>query len=183
QHVTLWGGIIVGVILLLYGATKFAGHVTARKARKAESKDSKIEFMVSTFHDLVQKLKEKERELDDLRRVAESRAEDIESYNENILQSVPSGVISFDESLRITRVNMAAERILGIFAEDCLQRRYDDIFVGRISEVIGGSDFLERGEVLHVTPSSKRVWLGLSVSPLRNREGSVLGKIMVFTDL
>lgn len=183
QSVTLWGGIIIGVILLLYGASKFAGRVSAQKTRKTENNDSKIEFMVSTFHELVHKLKEKEHELDELRKVAESRAEDIESYNENILQSVPSGVISFDDGLRITRINSAAEKILGICAKECVQKRYDGIFMGRISEIIGGVHFLERAEVLHMTHSGRRVWLGLSVSPLRNRQGLVLGKIMVFTDL
>jgi len=60
---------------------------------------SRVGFVVDTFHELVAKLKEKERELDLLRKKAEDRAAAIEGYNENILQSVPSGVISFDEEL------------------------------------------------------------------------------------
>ena len=62
-----------------------------RTKKSLEVKDeSQVGFVVDTFHDLVSQLKEKERELEVLRKKAEDRAAAIEGYNENILQSVPS---------------------------------------------------------------------------------------------
>ena len=54
---------------------------------------SEVGFVVDTFHDLVARLKEKEKELEKLKAFAEEKAVRMEAYNENILQSVPSGVI------------------------------------------------------------------------------------------
>ncbi|MGE5892807.1 MAG: two-component system sensor histidine kinase NtrB [bacterium] len=181
--VLFWMSIIIALALLFSFVRKAFNKGASGKAKEQEGQDSKIEFMVSTFHELVQKLKEKERELGELKKKAEDRAEDMESYNENILQSVPSGVISFDPELRITHMNSAAEKILGIQAESCLHRFQHEIFHGDVSEVIRNIPFLERGEVLYETPLRKRVWLGLNISPLKNREGETLGKIIIFTDL
>lgn len=75
---------------------------------------SQVGFVVDTFHDLVSQLKDKERELEILKKKAEDRAIAIEGYNENILQSVPSGVISFDDEMRITKMNVSAEKILEV---------------------------------------------------------------------
>ncbi|MDO8746115.1 MAG: PAS domain S-box protein [Thermodesulfovibrionales bacterium] len=97
--------------------------------KKMEQKDtSHVGFVVDTFHDLVSKLKEKEKELEVLKKLAEQRAGDVESYNRNILQSVPSGVISFDRDLRIKTMNSSAEKILGIEAEDAIERNCEELF-------------------------------------------------------
>ncbi|MGW8322504.1 MAG: hypothetical protein ACWGSD_13215 [Thermodesulfobacteriota bacterium] len=70
-----------------------------------------MEFVVGTFQELVAKLKEKERELEELRSRAERRADHYESYSENIFESVPSGLITFDVDgrSRDTRVFEAGE--------------------------------------------------------------------------
>jgi len=155
-----------------------------RKDRsRQDERDSQMSFMVNTFHELVQKLKEKERELEELRSLAEERADNIESYNENILQSVPSGVVSFDSELRITRINAAAERILSVRAADFTGRHYTELFSGRIADLIRERESLVREEVIYESPRTKRLWLGLNISPLKNRKGEPIGRIIVFTDL
>ncbi len=48
------------------------------KKEKSEHKDtSDVGFVVDTFHELVAKLKEKEKELEILKKIAEQRAEDV----------------------------------------------------------------------------------------------------------
>ncbi len=150
---------------------------------KGAEKNTRMDFMVNTFHDLVRKLKEKENELHELKRCAEERAEHVENYNENILQSVPSGVISFDNDLRVTSVNTAAERILAIKADQCIGKPYNDIFHDHISDMILRNDRLAREEVVYESPRHKRLWLGLNISPLKDKSGSPIGKIIIFTDL
>ena len=88
-----------------------------------KKKGSEVGFVVDTFHDLVAKLKEKEKELEKLRGAAEEKAGRMEAYNENILQSVPSGVISIDNSIKIRSINQAAERILGLDAKEAVARK------------------------------------------------------------
>ena len=78
-----------------------------RKMLKSEGNDnekSEVGFVVDTFQDLVGQLKEKEKELERLRASAEEKADSIEAYNANILQSVPSGVVSIDNEMRIRSI-------------------------------------------------------------------------------
>jgi len=152
--------------------------------KSLEQKDaSKVGFVVDTFHELVSQLKEKERELEVLRKKAEDRATAIEGYNENILQSVPSGVISFDEEMRITKVNHAAEKILEIKGETILGKYHKDVLNRPITDFLSDRKIIERGEISYTTSSGKRIWLGLTLSPLKDKEGAKIGQILIFTDL
>ena len=155
-----------------------------KTSKNIEQKDvSRVGFVVDTFHELVSQLKEKEKELEVLRKNAEDRAIAIEGYNENILQSVPSGVISFDEEKRITKVNRAAEKILEMREETVVGRNCADVLSKPITDFLKEKKVVERGETVYTTPSGRRIWLGLTLSPLKDTEGSIIGQILVFTDL
>lgn len=152
--------------------------------KKPEQKDrSQVSFVVDTFHELVSKLKEKEKELEELRKIAEQKADDVESYNKNILQSVPSGVISFDSDLRIKSINFSAERILCLRSGDAIGKSYDEILGAPISNIVRERKSVERGETQYQTSDGRRIWLGLTFSPLRDSLGKEIGNILVFTDL
>ncbi len=173
---------LIGLLLSLSIMRIFIKFYRVKKS--LEEKDaSKVGFVVDTFHDLVSQLKEKEKELETLRNKAEDRATAIEGYNENILQSVPSGVISFDDEMRITKVNLAAEKILEIREESIIGKLHTDVLNKPITDFLNERKLIERGEVSYITPSGKRIWLGLTLSPLKNKEGSTIGQILVFTDL
>ncbi len=173
--------LIAGIVLLFLLRIFIRSY---RLKKIPEQKDvSQVGFVVDTFHELVAQLKEKERELEILREIAEDRAITIEGYNENILQSVPSGVISFDVEMRITKVNQAAEKILEIGGESAIGRHQTDVLNKPITDFLKDKKLIERGETGYTTPSGKRIWLGLTLSPLKDREGSVIGQILVFTDL
>lgn len=173
---------IITIVILIYFV--YIGFKAYRSEKnKKTDKDTQMGFMVNTFQELVQKLKEKERELEEMRRRAEERADNIESYNENILQSVTSGVMSFDRDLRVTSINSSAERMLSVSAEDGIGKSYDEIFSKKISELIRNNESLNREEVIYESPSHSRLWLGLTISPLKDNKGDSIGKILIFTDL
>ncbi|MEK7332417.1 MAG: ATP-binding protein [Nitrospirota bacterium] len=154
------------------------------KKEKSEHKDtSNVGFVVDTFHELVAKLKEKEKELEILKKIAEQRAEDVESYNKNILQSVPSGVISFDRELKIESINSPAEKILELSAESIIGKDYLEALGKAISNILKEGKSVERGEIQYRSSRGRWVWLGLTFSPLRDSEGRDIGHILVFTDL
>ncbi|HWR57270.1 MAG TPA: ATP-binding protein [Thermodesulfovibrionales bacterium] len=155
-----------------------------RKRGEAEKADnSKVGFIVGTFHELVAKLKEKEKELEDLRKKAEERADVIESYNEDILQSVPSGVISLDSSLVVTKINASAEKILNLKAAESVSKGYNEVFGEPLKSILDGKTVVDRKEVQYVTSSGKKVHLGLAITPLMNAKKEAIGQLMVFTDL
>ena len=151
---------------------------------EAKSREvTQVGFVVDTFHELVSKLKEKELQLEDLMKDAEERAWSVELYNENILQSVPSGVVSFDYESRITKMNAAAEAILEMSESDVLMKKYQEVFHSPIVEMIDNRETIERAEISYSTGSRKRIWLGLNVSPLKDSSDNNIGQLLVFTDL
>jgi PAS domain S-box-containing protein len=173
---------LIVAIVFLYFIRTFIRFYSDKK--KLERKDvSQVGFVVDTFHELVSKLKEKEKELEVLRQKAEDKALAIEGYNENILQSVPSGVMSFDEKMRITKVNLAAEKILEIKDEMIVGRHHSEVLSKPITDLLSEGKVVERGQISYTTPSGKRIWLGLTLSPLRDEENRAIGQILIFTDL
>lgn len=174
---------LIFILLVLFFSFRTIIRLRKARAGREEKERSDVSFVVDTFHDLLSKLKQKEKELEDLRQKAEQRAGIIESYNEYILQSVPSGVISFDREMRVTKVNAAAERILKIKAENVSGRFFKDVFREPLLSMISGANLIERKEIQYRTESGRNIHLGLTITPLINGDGDVIGQIMVFTDL
>ncbi|MBS1113740.1 MAG: multi-sensor signal transduction histidine kinase, partial [Nitrospirae bacterium] len=173
--------IVAGVILLFF--FRLLIRFPRAKKNREEKDSSEVGFVVDTFHELVSQLKEKERELEVLRKQAEDRATAIEGYNENILQSVQSGVVSLDEEMKITKINLAAAKILEVKKESVIGQYHTEVLNIPITDFLQNRKVIERGEISYVTPSGKRIWLGLTLSPLRNSGGSTIGQILIFTDL
>lgn len=170
-------------ILLLF--FMFYIMIRLRKGRKLLEKkeNSGVGFVVETFHELVSKLKDKERELEILRKKAEERADVIESHNEYILQSVPSGVISFDSTLNITKVNSAAEKILGFDGGAVEGKSYREVFSEPLRSILEGNLVLEREEIQYIVSPGNNIYLGLSLAPLLNADMEPIGQLLVFTDI
>ncbi|MEJ2191449.1 MAG: ATP-binding protein [Nitrospirota bacterium] len=180
--------LLLSLIGVLAGAALAAGVFmllarARRKRAKGEEDTTRMGFVVDTFHSLVAALKEKEKELEALRKAAEKRAEIIEDHNENILQSVPSGVLSLDGQGRVLKANASAERVLGWRAGELGGREAAGLLGGEIGRALREKDSVERGEARHVTAGGKELWLGYTLTPLRDSSGNAIGKLLVFTDL
>ncbi|GAB4488254.1 MAG: hypothetical protein OHK006_18440 [Thermodesulfovibrionales bacterium] len=179
----LTGIVMLLVFLIIYVLVRNLMTYQRRKTEKAEQESTHVGFMVDTFHDLVARLKEKEKELEELKNRAEDRASSVERYNENIFQSVPSGMVSFDRELKVTRMNSAALTMLGLDEQSAAGRSCREIFHGGLLEMITAGKPVERAETAYVSGAGKRLWLGLSISPLRDSDNREIGRLLVFTDL
>jgi len=171
------------LFLFMYYLVRLLLDIQRKKMETKSREVTQVGFVVDTFHELVSKLKEKELQLEDLMKDAEERAWSVELYNENILQSVPSGVVSFDHESRITKMNAAAEQILEMSESDVLMKKYQEVFHSPIVEMIDSRETIERAEISYSTGSRKRIWLGLNVSPLKDSTDNNIGQLLVFTDL
>lgn len=180
--------LLAAVILLLFLVIRMSASMRREREARHGGQGGRqpVEFVVDTFHDLVTKLKEKERELEALRSSAESRAERSESYSRNVIESVPSGVITFDESGTIVTVNRAAAGILGVAAGDLVGRPADALGP-EISAFLKDAEqpeaILRREETDHLTADGRRLRLGFFTSRLRDADGRGIGTILGFTDL
>jgi len=108
----------------------------------------------------------------------------------NVLDNLSSGLLIVDRQGRVVQLNPAAERILGVFAEEVAGRDLDEAFgaslagfAETICTVLAGGPTLGRGEQNIVRWDTVVVPVGLSVSHLRDAAGEVTGAIAIFQDL
>jgi PAS domain S-box-containing protein len=196
---------VAGAVLIVVLGFYFIRIVIGRHrpGAKAEGSAGETAAVITTFHGLVRQLKEKELDLEQLRARAEELAADFESYNENILQSVTSGVITFNPEHVITTFNHAAERILGLSRSDAVGKTCEDLFgaqssiVHLLDQSLTRQATITRQELELTRPihgrsvpassqpgsDSQRIWVGVSTSLLRDRQGVLIGTTFVFTDL
>jgi PAS domain S-box-containing protein len=181
----LWSIVVSLVIILTYSLVKL--FITRQrnilKNPDTPKAESEVGFVVDTFHDVVGKLKEKELELEKLKASAEEKAGSAEAYNENILQSVPSGVISVDNELRIRSINHSAENIMGITSSDTIGKQFSTVLKEPLSSIVNEIQPLARNEYQYVTNDNRHIWLGITSSELLNGEGVKIGYTFVFSDL
>ncbi len=183
QYVLGAGGLMIIVIFIMSARPYIHKGRKVMETTGAGSDGSEVGFVVDTFHDLMAKLKEKEKELERLKVFAEEKAIRMEAYNENILQSVPSGVISVDNSLKIKSINQAAERILGIDIVGTIGKRFAEVFREPLATLLNEDKTVSRAEYPYVTDDGRHIWLGITTSQLKNSAGEKIGLIFVFTDL
>jgi len=185
QHiqVALISSVVLIVILIVFFVIRQILTYQNKRNEQETRERTQVTFVVDTFHDLMSKLKEKERELEALRSKAEERASSVELYNENIIQSVPSGVVSFDQNLTVTRANAAALAILEFTEHEAIGKPCSQIFRSPIREMIEDKKILLRAETAYTCNSGKRLWIGLALSPLKDSTHTVIGHLLVFTDL
>ena len=134
-------------------------------------------------------LAEKEQELERLRSAAEERAQEVESYNENILRSVSSGVITFNRDGVVTTFNDAAASILRLRREDVIGKTCAGVFgaqsvVARLlARALAHGDVITREEFELEVPHGGKIWVGVSTSLLKDHAGGLIGTTFVCTDL
>ncbi len=111
---------------------------------------------------------------------------ELQKLNENILQSISSGLITTDMEGRIISFNRAAETIIGCRAADCRGQRLLDLVDLRSDwdpyrhpwqEADDNRRF--EGSLMDQSPTI----LGMTFSPLRDESGDIKGLICSFQDL
>src|SRR5438309_1727410 len=175
---------VLGAIILLM----LLYSVFARVVRRDSSPSTGF-VRDDVFLDVVARLRGKEHELERLRSAAEERAREIESYNENILRSVSSGVITFTREGVVTTFNDAAGRILRLNQEDVIGKTCDEVFganstvAGLLKRCLSTGEAITREEFELRLPHGGRFWIGVSTTLLKDRVGRLIGTTFVCTDL
>lgn len=186
---------LTALLLKIFGVVMvFVIIYTAVRSLRASQRRSPKELgetgaMIETFQGVVRQLKEKEQELERSKGQAEQRVAHMESYNENILQSVASGVITFDQNHQITTFNPAAERVLGMTRQEAIGKTCELVF-GKgspidqlLEEALAHEVVITRQEFELHRKGLERIWVGVSTSLLRDRQDQIIGATFVFTDL
>lgn len=148
-------------------------------------KEDEIGLLISSFNDMVNKLKNSEETLKSA--YAESNRRRLGM--ENIVDNIKSGVISLDVDGNISAINNSACSILNIPAADVINRNYKEILAlirsDSLQEMVRGIKLRTLGSVekdLWVDIGGKRALLKVTITGLRH-ESKYLGLLVVFEDL
>ena len=142
--------------------------------------------ILSSF--LAEQLRRKEEELK--KRIIDYRR--LERLYKHIVQNVVSGLITVDETGRITSFNRMAEEITGRKFEEVYQEEIDSLFPGltawsQSAEGNPGEGWnrfrLPRWETRFPRKDGTSLILGFSISPLKDSSDREMGNIFIFQDL
>jgi two-component system sensor histidine kinase PilS (NtrC family) len=114
----------------------------------------------------------------------------LETFNRSIIQSLDSGLLTIDLSGNINFLNRTAERILGQSEETLKESSIYDLFP-KINTMIeqskkkdsGPSPDYQRYETPLSDRDGRKTYLGFSISPLTDPEGSLIGHTLIFQDI
>lgn len=111
---------------------------------------------------------------------------DTRAYAEEVVGSLPLGLIIVDPSGKVGQVNAPAEQLLGRGAGELLGRPLDDTqgedWRALAARVDAGESVLEEEHSLR-TASGKAVPVSISASRILNEEGRSLGRLFLLRDL
>lgn len=144
-------------------------------------------FAMATFQSVIQKLREQEKELEQLHQVEKQRAAETARLSDSITQSMPTGLVMVNAARLITTCNPAAQTILSL--TNPLYQRHTDLLgpdsalAGMLEDCLRSGRTFQREEVDYKSPPGEVRRLGVSVSPVKRSDGAVTGVTCLLTDL
>jgi two-component system nitrogen regulation sensor histidine kinase NtrY len=170
-------GITVPIQLLAEGTREVAaGNLNYKVQAQA---DDEIGILVDSFNRMTGDLQAKHNELEERRR-----------YTETVIQAVATGVVSLDPAGRLTTMNGAAARMLGVPAETAVGQSFRQLFTGEhLSEVgalVKRMDRVRHGTLereMRFRRDGHAVTLLGSATALHGPDGEYAGMVLVFDDL
>ena len=150
--------------------------------------DHEADAVVEEYKRVIRELRTQEAELIRLNAAIQNRADSLEQYNEYLLSSIDSGIISLDTTGNIKAVNQAASKILKLSA-DIAGREYSRAFsdssciTQAIRLALKGAGQAGYREISYRLPNGDELVLGVAVSTVRDITGRMLGISILINDL
>lgn len=178
--------IVLGFVLFLM-RKMFTRHLGPREEPSGQRVSDDPAFAITAFQSVIQKLREQEKELEQLHQAERQRAAESARLSDSITRSMPTGLVMVNSARLIMTCNPAAQATLGL--ANPLYQRYMDLLGSEnpLAEMIEdclcrGTTF-QREEVDYRTPAGEVRRLGVSVSPVKRGDGGITGATCLLTDL
>ena len=113
--------------------------------------------------------------------------ERVKGLARNILHSIPTGVLTIDQTRRVTAINPMAERILGVTADSALGMEISRLFsrhdpISRcMQEAVDRGEFVRNLDIQY--PPIDVRWVRLTTSPLADHERRRTGVVILLQDV
>jgi two-component system sensor histidine kinase PilS (NtrC family) len=107
----------------------------------------------------------------------------LETFHKNVVDNIPSGILTTDTDGMVSLLNDTACSILGVTREDASGTPLRSVLSG-----IDGGEGREdspapRPEIRFTRPDGSEIFLGFSSSQMKDAEGRPIGRVVIFQDL
>ncbi len=157
--------------------------------RIVDDDHDEVEAMVTDYRRIIDELREKESELLRLNREITHRADSLEQFNEHLLRSMNSGLVTVNQRGRVMSLNTVAEEILDVERTNYEGGHYWDLLGSNVHLVDAISRVLDCGrnqayrETEFTTTSGRQLTLGVTISIIHDHTGAALGASLLINDL
>ena len=110
-------------------------------------------------------------------RAAQSSLEQVMAFSDNVIQNMPSGLITLDPKFNVTSANRAAEKILGDIPEKAFPQ------MAAMAADVSRSGGVASGEVALTQKEKGDLRLEMTVSTIPAEEDQIQGFVLLFRDL
>ncbi|WDP93369.1 MAG: PAS domain-containing protein [Desulfobacter sp.] len=110
-------------------------------------------------------------------RSARASLDRVKAFSDNVVQNMPSGLLTLDGEYRVTSANRAAGDILGRIPETAYPQMI------RLASQLSGPGAPATGEVALNSQEKGELRLDMTASPILSDEGEVQGYIFLFRDM
>lgn len=189
---------LLGILVIIFASLKLVQIVIypfRRLKEKAEksghldrSTDDEVSQLISSYEKIIDSLKDKEKELIRLNEIITRRADDLEVYNNYILKSIQTGIITLDARKRISTFNQTAAKMLGLSDSDVygadhlfLFRGYPEL-LNVIEQFFADGMAINNREVRLMTGENEPLILSISISLLSDSQGNNIGASIILND-
>lgn len=112
----------------------------------------------------------------------------LQAFNERIIESIHSGLVTTDIHGKVLSFNRAAEQLTGYKSTQVINKTLQEFFPEITKEVEFGSELVNISKAKRFTTicssaHKKQMHLGMTVSPLSSETGEVRGLVFSFQDL
>ncbi|MFZ1683148.1 MAG: ATP-binding protein [Candidatus Zixiibacteriota bacterium] len=156
--------------------------------RKLPDNANDADLVVTEYKQIIKELQDKEAELVQLNATIQTRADSLEQFNQYLLSSIESGIITLDNDGNVKTLNDAAGRILKIDPVASLGKSFGHVLADRLEcltllrRALASQQAVPYQEIRHNDGNSIRTY-GVAISYVRDSHRLPVGVSMLINDL
>ncbi|MDH4156625.1 MAG: ATP-binding protein [candidate division Zixibacteria bacterium] len=157
--------------------------------RLVDGDAGEVEAVIEDYRRIIGELKAKESELLELNEAVRLRADSLEHFNQYLLDSIDSGIVTVDNDGNLRSINRSAVRILKLTTADISGRCIGQLFGGNPGLLDVVKCCLENtvgrpySEYEFITADGQRLALGVGVSVIASDRQTQVGASILINDL
>ncbi len=185
--------VCLGVYFVLYRSFVKPFKILRAAAQKAgrggDLPEDNVEAVIARYQQIIEELQDKERELRKLHETAQRRAKSVEGFNQYIVGSMQTGLLSCSPDGNIIAINDYGAVLLGVDKNAIVGTRLADVFALEKTETEQLSAARSDGKTITwreaelTVKSAKQIKIGYSASQIHDESGAVVGFCVLFSDI